>query len=107
MIYPCDFHVCVHSGRIMEIRHERGSPYAYGALRIGSTLQEALNLLGQPDEIVTGQQNTFKDRVLYKDIDGQRGHDYYHRVDQKIRVWFWDDKVIAIYMTRSDFPAGH
>jgi beta-lactamase regulating signal transducer with metallopeptidase domain len=106
MTYPCSFEVWVRDGRIMEIRHERGSPYVYrDKLRIGSTLQEALDLLGAPDKSVTGQKNGFENKVLYRDIDGQEGHDYYHRADQKVRVWFWDDKVIAIYMTRSDFPA--
>jgi len=105
MCYPCSFNVYMNKGRIMEIRHERASPYVYrGTLRIGSTLDEALALLGQPDETVTGQKNAFKDAVLYRDIDGTQGHDYYHRADQRVRIWFWEDKVIAIYMTRSDFP---
>jgi beta-lactamase regulating signal transducer with metallopeptidase domain len=105
MCYPCSFNVWLQKGRIMEIRHERGSQYAYrGTLRVGSTLQEALDLLGQPTETVAGQENEFKDGVLYRDIDGDTGHDYYHRSDQKVRVWFADDKVIAIYMTRSDYP---
>jgi hypothetical protein len=95
------------AGRIIEIRHERGSPYVYrDKLRLGSTLEEALDLLGQPDQTITGQENTFKDKVLYRDIKGERGHDYYHRSDQKVRVWFLNDKVIAIYMTRSDYNGG-
>ena len=89
----------------MEIRHERGSPYLYrDKLRIGSSLQEVLDLLGEPAETVTGQENAFKDNVLYLDIDGRTGHDYYHRSDQKVRIWLSDNKVIAIYMIRSDFP---
>ena len=105
MAYPCGLCVWVRNGRIMEVRQERGGPYVYrGKLRIGSTLPEALDLLGAPEKTVTGQENAFKNKVLYRDIDGQKGHDYYHRADQKVRVWFWDDKVIAIYLTRSDFP---
>jgi hypothetical protein len=105
MTYPCSFRVWLQKGRIAEIRHERGSEYAYrGKLRIGSTLQEALDLLGAPAEMVTGRKNEFKDGVLYRDIDGNEGHSYYHRSDQKVRIWFADDKVTAIYMTRSAFP---
>jgi len=105
MCYPCDFNVWLRSGKIMEIRHERGSPYLYrDKLRIGSSLQEVLDLLGEPAETVTGQENAFKDNVLYLDIDGRTGHDYYHRSDQKVRIWLSDNKVIAIYMIRSDFP---
>jgi hypothetical protein len=105
MSYPCSFNVWLQKGRIMEIRHERGSEYAYrGKLRIGSTIQEALDLLGAPAETVTGQKNEFKDGVLYRDIDGNEGQGYYHRSDQDVRVFFWEDKVTAIYMTRSDYP---
>jgi beta-lactamase regulating signal transducer with metallopeptidase domain len=107
MCYPCGFRVYMSGGRIVEIRHEAGSPYVYrGKLALGSTLEEALDLLGQPEQTVTGQENTFKDKVLYRDIKGERGHDYYHRSDQKVRVWFVNDKVCAIYMTRSDYSGG-
>ena len=103
-VYPSGFRVYMANDRIVELRHERGSTYVFaGKLRIGSSLQEALNLLGAPEKTVTGEENTFQNKVLYRDIDGQKGHDYYHRADQHVRVWFWDDKVIAIYMTRSDY----
>ena len=42
----------------------------------------------QPTETVTGQKNEFKDGVLYRDVDGQKGNDYYHRSDQKVRLFF-------------------
>lgn len=107
MTYPCSFNVYIRKGQIMEIRHERESPYVYrGTLRIGSSMDEALALLGEPTETVTGQKNEFKDGVLYKDIDGNEGHGYYHRSDQHVRLFFWENKVIAIYMTRSDYPAN-
>ena len=86
----------MRDNRIVELRFEEGSTYVWaGKLHIGSTLEEALAVLGPPDETVTGQSNTFKDKVLYRDIDGQKGHDYYHRPDQNVRVWFWNDKVIG------------
>ena len=104
MGYPCDFSVWLKNDRIMEIRHGRGSQYAYGGtLRIGATVEDALELLGPPDETVRGK-NEYKNKVLYRDIDGRKGHCYYHRADQNVRLWFSRDKVIAIYMTRSDFP---
>jgi beta-lactamase regulating signal transducer with metallopeptidase domain len=104
MDYPCDFSAWLKNDRIMEIRHGDGSQYAYGGtLRIGATVQEALELLGQPDEVVRGK-NEYEDRVLYRDIDGKQGHCYYRRADQNVRIWFSNDRVIAIYMTRSDFP---
>ena len=105
MAYPSGFSVWMSDGHVAEIRFGGRSQYAYGnVLRIGSTLAEALGLLGQPDKVVVGK-NEYKDRVLYRDIDGQKGHDYYHRADQNVRIWFANDKVAAIYMTRSGFPA--
>jgi len=108
MNYPCGFCVFMMGDRIMEIRHERhrgGSPYVYrGTLRIGSTMEEAVALLGEPTETVTGQENEFKDGVLYRDANGNEGDGYYHRSDQKVRLFFAQNKVIAIYMTRSDYP---
>ena len=104
VVYPGSFHVYMRDNQIVELRHGEGSTYVWaGKLHNGSTLEEALAILGPPVQTVTGQKNTFENKVLYRDIDGQRGHDYYHRADQKVRVWFWDDKVIAIYMTRSDY----
>jgi len=104
MSYPCDFSVWLKNDRIMEIRHGDGSQYAYrGTLRIGATLQEALDTLGPPDATVKGK-NEYKDRVLYRNIDGRKGHCYYHRADQNVRIWFSQNRVGAIYMTRSDFP---
>jgi len=105
-VYPGDFQVFMMDNHIVELRFAGNSKYVYaGKLRVGSTLEEALALLGEPTETVTGQKNTFKEKVLYKDIDGRQGYDYYARPDQKVRVWFGDDKVTAIYMTRSDYPA--
>ncbi len=105
MMYPCGFHVYMNDGRIMEIRHYEPTPYVYrGKLRIGSTLEEALVVLGEPTETVTGKGNDFKDGVLYWDTDGNEGSGYYHRSDQHVRLWFRDGKIIAIYMTRSDYP---
>lgn len=105
LTYPCSFRVCMQGDRIMEIRHERGSKYVYGpGVKLGAPVEEVLAALGDPVETVVGQKNEFKAGVLYRDIDGSKGHCYYHRPDQQIRVWFWKDRVIAIYMTRSDFP---
>ncbi|MFC1760969.1 M56 family metallopeptidase [Planctomycetota bacterium] len=103
--YPCDFSVWMKDEQIMEIRHERSSRYAYASgVAIGSSVAEVLGVLGDPIETVVGEENEFKDYVLYRDIEDREGHCYYHRSDKQIRLFFWDYKVIAIYMTRTDFP---
>ncbi|UCD53348.1 MAG: M56 family metallopeptidase [Phycisphaerales bacterium] len=105
LVYPCSFRVWMQGDKIMEIRHEGGSQYVYASgVRVGASLDAVLKALGDPAETVVGQENTFKDKVLYRDIAGREGHCYYHRSDQQVRIWFGNNRVAAIYMTRSDFP---
>ena len=42
-------------------------------------------MLGPPKQTVTGK-NEYEDRVLYKDIDGRKGHCYYFLADQLNRA---------------------
>lgn len=105
-VYPGNFYVFMLGGQIVEVRHENGSTYVFaGKLRIGSTLEEAIEVLGEPVKTVQGQEIDWQNskNVLFRDIDGRKGHDYYHRPDRKVRVWFANDKVAAIYMTRSNY----
>jgi hypothetical protein len=101
--YPSDFSVYMRGNKIIEIRHGDESSYIFrGKLRCGSTLDEVFEVLGHPEKIVKGK-NEYKNGVLYKDIDGRKGHCYYRRSDQNVRLWFSDYKIGAIYMTRSDY----
>lgn len=104
LVYPGRFHIFMVEDDIVELRHESGSKYVYrDKLRCGSTLEEVIAVLGIPKEHVKGQKNGFVDGVLYEDIDGQKGHCYYARSDQNVRLWFSDYKLNAIYMTCSDY----
>jgi len=103
-VYPDDFSVCMSAGKISELRHEGPDGYLFrGKLRVGSSLEEAITVLGKPIETVEGQPIEFKDGVLYKDADGRKGHCYYGRKDQGVRIFFADYKIAALYITRSDF----
>ena len=85
MVYPGGFHVFMMDNRIVELRFEGNSTYVYaGKLRIGSTLEEALAVLGPPVKTVEGKPIDWpnSENVLFKDIDGRKGHCYYHRPDQ-------------------------
>ncbi|MCP4612020.1 MAG: PDZ domain-containing protein [Planctomycetes bacterium] len=107
MVYPSQFRVFMSDNKIVEIRHESGFNYVFrGKLRHGSTFDEVFELIGHPEKIIQGEENKFKDGVLYKDIDGRKGHCYYARSDQNVRLWFLDYKIIAIYMTSSDYGAS-
>jgi len=104
LYYPSRFSVFMSNNKIVEIRHESGFKYIFsGKLRSGSTLDEVFEVIGRPKKVVQGEENKFKDGVLYKDINGRKGHCYYAHHDQDVRLWFLDYKIIAIYMTRSDY----
>ena len=104
LVYPSRFHIYMRKNQIVELRHGSGFNYVLrGKLRSGSTLDEVFEVIGHPKKIVVGEKNLFEDDVLYKDIDGRKGHCYYARSDQNVRLWFSDYKIIAIYMTRSDY----
>jgi hypothetical protein len=102
--YGGGFHILMVKGQIMELRFEHNPQYIYqGRLRVGDSIEDALRVMGAPSETVAGEKLTFKDGVLYRDIDGQKGYCYYHRSDQRLRLFFANDKVTAIYVTRSDY----
>ena len=54
---------------------------------------------------VAGQPNEYKDGILYKDINGEKGYCYYGREDKNVRLFFWDYKVTAIYVTANNSEA--
>ena len=105
--YPNGFQVVMNNGQISELRFERpGAGYIYRSkLKVGSLLDEVLEIVGQPTEVLEGQACGWKDGVLYKDIDGRKGYCYYKRSDQGVRFFFGNYKVTALYMTRSK-PVG-
>ena len=104
MVYPSSFRVFMRDNEIVEIRHERGFPYVFrDKLGYGATLDEAFEVVGHPKKTIEGEKNQFEEGVLYKDINGNKGHCYYARADQKLRLWFSDYKLIAIYQTCSDY----
>ncbi len=96
--YPNDFGVLMNGGRVGELRFGGpGAGYAYqGKLRVGSSLEEALAVLGPPASTVEGAQIGGKDGVLYQDVDGKKGYCYYSRADHHIRLFFLDNKVAAL-----------
>ncbi|MHC4442522.1 MAG: M56 family metallopeptidase [Planctomycetota bacterium] len=108
MDYTDEFRVFISNNRIVELRFESPeSGYLFrGKLKVGSTLAEVKKVIGEPEKIITGNKLEFAESALYKDIDGKKGYCYYHRPDQKIRMFFLDYKVTALYVTRSDYHDG-
>ena len=102
-VYPNGFGVLMSRGKVSELRFE-GPDTGYvfrDKIRAGTSLDEVLKVLGQPNMIVEGRKMppSVKDGVLYKDIDGKKGYCYYSRRDQGIRFFFLNYKVSALYTT--------
>jgi len=107
--YENGFAVWFQNRRLEELRIEdSGLDYAYeGKLHVGSSLEEALAVVGPPDQTVEGQANGWENGVLYKDIGGQKGQGYYQRAERGIRMFFAGNKVAALYLTRRDTGTTH
>jgi len=104
LVYPSNFHIYMRENQIVELRHEHDFSYVFrNKLRCGSTLDEVFEVVGHPEKVVQGEENKFKNGVLYKDIDGRKGYCYYARYDHDVRLWFKDYEIFSIYMTRSDY----
>lgn len=107
--YPDDFRVVISGGKVGELRFESpAAGYLYrDKLKVGSTLDAVLKVVGQPTETSEGQAlpGMAKDSVLYKDVNGKKGFCYYGRRDQGVRFFFLNYKVSSLYLTSSG-PIG-
>jgi serine protease AprX len=102
--YPNEFSVVMASDRVEELRFEsQAAGYVFrDKIRVGSLLNEALKVIGQPKKTVVGKPNEYEDGVLYKDIGGEKGSCYYGRRDRGIRLFFFNYKVTALYLTSTE-----
>jgi hypothetical protein len=102
-VYQNGFSICMVSGKVLELRYEGPAAFAFGGkLKFGSTLDEVFAVVGAPRETKTSGPITWADGVLYKDMDGQKGRCYYELKDKRVRMFFNDYKVVAIFLTRSN-----
>lgn len=104
MNYSDGFSIYIAFAHIAEIRFQ-GVDVGYAfrdTIRIGSTVDDVLKVVGPSTETVTGQKVGWQDGVLYRDIEGMKGRGYYARSDQGVRIFFMNDRVTALYITRTD-----
>ena len=82
---------------ISEMRmYQEDNFYCLGSLKIGSTLEEAVALLGEPSSTVDGVANDWEEDVLYKNIDGTTSRHYYNNSSNKIRVFFGENAATGV-----------
>jgi len=96
-----EFQVVMSGGTVIEMRFRRGhTGYVYkDKIRLGSSLDDVLAIVGKPERTVVGQASEYEKGVLYKDIDGTRGYCYYKPAGQDVRFFFRNYKVSGLYLT--------
>lgn len=103
--YPDEFQIWFAGNQVKELRFEGpGSGYLFeGRLKIGSSLETALDVMGQPDKTVPiafPGNNPMLDGVLYKFMrKGKALGGYYARKNRGLRLFFQDNKIVTLYVT--------
>jgi len=107
-VYPRGVYIVIYNGTVHEIRFESPrSKYLFmGRIGIGSRLEDVLEVVGRPKEIIENEPIGFKDGVLYKDIEGRKGDCYYARSDRRVVIIFGDYKVANLCLTRGESDTG-
>jgi len=98
-VYPNNFVVVMSGHRVVELRFHKPGYIFNGELQVGSSLEDALEILGQPQNTIEGKPNGWKPGILYKEIDGKKGYCYYSCPDQNIRLFFQNYFVNGLYIT--------
>jgi beta-lactamase regulating signal transducer with metallopeptidase domain len=105
--YRRGFAAFVANNVVKELRFEGQGDYRYaGRLGIGSSLDDAVAVLGTPVETITGQPNTYQDNVLYTKVDGVSGDGYYACSAKGVRLFFEKDRVSCMYLTEQFVAPG-
>lgn len=99
--YQDGMSIFVDDKTVQELRFKSPSTFSYNGIKIGSSLLEVIKIFGRPGKQVKGKSNDYKDNVLYRNINGQKGFCYYGKADKGVRCFFRDNKVDAIYLTAS------
>jgi serine protease AprX len=105
-VYPNGFSVVISGGGVSELRQTQPGYIFLGKLQVSSSLDEVLEVVGQPKETVVGQPNKFEEGILYKDINGRKGYCYYKPEGHNVRFFLMNYTVTALYVTRSDPDGG-
>jgi serine protease AprX len=106
-VYPEEFQVLVQGQDAVELRFNALGYVFRNTVHIGSCLSDALSVVKPPTQVIQGQPNGFVPGILYKDIDGTQGLDYYSSREDRVRIFFVDDLVTALYLARiTQFPGA-
>jgi hypothetical protein len=92
------FTVLLQGNKIIELGFNQSGFKLGGILEVGSSLKEAIAMLGEPHETIQGVARNFENGVLYVNIAGEAGACYYERAELGVRLFFTDFKISALYL---------
>ena len=102
MYYNNGFSVVILNLRVWELHFSQKSDYVFGGgLRVGSSLEEALKVMGAPDQTVDLKGRDMPlghNGVLLK--NGAQGLGYYTRRERGVQIYIRNDEVFLLYVTR-------
>ena len=96
------FPIYMQNGWVMELRFNTGDDWLEDLVRVGSSVEDVQAAFPR-QEIVQGQQIHWKRGVLYRDAEGREGRAYDHLADVNARMFFANNTIVCISLTRSDF----
>jgi len=119
MVYPEEFSIIILDGHIEELRFQKPGYVFRDSITVGSTLEEALKVLGSLTKTIESEKYILvrgifytaegdkiepMDGVLYKDIEGRKGYCYYANASQGIHMLFINNRVVIIGVIKREPP---
>jgi len=98
--YPNGLRILMSNGEIEEFRFEKKTDYSIAGITVGTPLDQVIDILGEPNRTVSGRVCTFEEGVLFRNCTGDDGRSKFNYYSAKgLRLFFYQDKVTALYIT--------
>ena len=104
MVYPEGFSVFMVGEKVGNLHFKKPGYSFRHKIQCGSSIEEFFEVLGPPAKTVENSNTSSISQfdVLYKDIDGRKGHCYYDSRDFGVSAWFVDNKVVELVISRPE-----
>ncbi len=104
MFYPNGFKVFIVKDNVERLEFYRPGYIFENSVQIGSPLERVIEAMGQPMKTVKRKElqefKAFQDGILYTDVFGNSDWCYYAPKGRGLRIYFKDNKVNALYLTK-------
>lgn len=107
MEYPDGINFQIADGRLRSLRLSKPGYVFPGGIQVGTPADAALAALPRPDAYVERDLAGIRDKVLYKNIMGDQGWNFYSRPDCGAWFMFANGKVMMIALVPHDFTIAN